>query len=222
MCRVCVHVCILWIAQSPIRVQKKSIARETRHARLNYVFRLLLLLLLRTECGFLFLSSTKRNKQRLHTNPEHNASQPSIFDRLQKETLSTEWPGYCRKYYCVRHASFAQQKRHSKLNQHPVSKRQTCSLPPFLLLSYQKYPTLYTKDIVIGIFSILMASNRFRKLCFASKTNRKTPSIRSARVIVEFGERTRVRKRHAYKITEILRFAQETPLYRNHREHNLR
>lgn len=35
-----------------------------------------------TECGFLFLSSTKRNKQRLHTNPEHNASQPSIFDRL--------------------------------------------------------------------------------------------------------------------------------------------
>lgn len=46
VCRVCVHVCILWIAQSPIRVQKKSIARETRHARLNYVFRLLLLLLL--------------------------------------------------------------------------------------------------------------------------------------------------------------------------------
>lgn len=108
------------------------------------------------------------------------------------------------RFFCTTKASL-------EVDQHLLSKRQTCSLPPFLLLSYQKYPTLCTKDIVIGIFSILMASNRFRKLCFASKTNRKTPSIRSARVIVEFGERTRVRKRHAYKITEILRFAQETP-----------
>lgn len=55
VCRVCMRVCISWIAQSPIRVQKKSTARETRHARLNYIFRLLLLMLLRTECGFIFV-----------------------------------------------------------------------------------------------------------------------------------------------------------------------
>lgn len=106
----------------------------------------------------------------------------------------------CETLFCTTKASL-------EVDQHPVFKR----VPSLLFYCSVIKSILCTKDIVIGTFSILMASNRFRKLCFASKTNRKTPSIRSARVTVEFGKRTRVRKRQVYKITEILRFAQETP-----------
>lgn len=103
-------------------MQKKSIAREARHARFNYVFRLLLLLLLLLLLrNVAFLVIYEAEHTTLHTNfRAQRFLALSTFGFLFREEFRRRYrPAIVGSI--VRHAFFAQQKDHFESDEHPVS-----------------------------------------------------------------------------------------------------